>query len=95
MKEIPSSESIREMFYHYAANSHLAGSPNDHSLAQWTRDRLIEFGLQNASIETYYPYLNYPLDRQLSIVSGPPELLYQASLSETNEQDSSPTFHGN
>lgn len=95
MKEVPSSESIREMFYHYASNSHLAGTPNDQSLAKWTRDKFIEFGLKNASIETYLPYINYPIERKLAIVTGPPELLFEASLRETNERDSSPTFHGN
>ncbi|GAA5805488.1 hypothetical protein HPULCUR_011004 [Helicostylum pulchrum] len=93
MKEVPSSESIRKMFYHYASNSHLAGTPNDHSLAKWTRDKFTEFGLKNASIETYLPYINYPLERRLAIVTGPPELLFEASLRETNERDSSPTFH--
>lgn len=94
IKELPSSESIRDLFYHYASNSHLAASPNDHVLAKWTRDKFIEFGLKNASIDTYYPFMNYPIERRLAIVTGPHDLLYQASLRETNERDSSPTFHG-
>ncbi|KAG2196347.1 hypothetical protein INT47_010782 [Mucor saturninus] len=93
LKELPSSESIRELFYHYASNSHLAASPNDHDLAKWTRNKFTEFGLKNASIDTYYPFINYPIERKLAIVSGPQDLLYKASLRETNERDSSPTFH--
>lgn len=82
------------MFYHYASNSHLAGTPNDHELAKWTLNKFTEFGLKNASIDTYHPYINYPIERKLAIVSGPQDLLYKASLRETNERDSSPTFHG-
>lgn len=39
--------------------------------------------------------MNYPIERRLAIVTGPQELLYQASLRETNERDNTPTFHGN
>lgn len=93
IKELPSSESIRDMFLHYAAHPHIAGSEKDYELAQWTRDQFLRFGIKNTSIETYYPYLNYPLARRLAIISGPEDLLYEASLKET-EEDSTPTFHG-
>lgn len=89
IKDLPSSQSIHEFFEHYASYSQLAGNLK---LAKWTRDQFQEFGLQNATIETYYPYLNYPVRRELAIISGPQELLYQADLSEP--QDSTPAFHG-
>jgi hypothetical protein len=94
IKELPSSESIRDLFLHYAARPHLAGSDNDYELAKWTRNQFSHFGLKNATIETYYPYLNYPAARRLAIVTGPRELLYEASLRETDDKDSTPTFHG-
>ncbi|KAI8973339.1 hypothetical protein BDF20DRAFT_914797 [Mycotypha africana] len=92
MKDLPSSQSIRDIFLHYASHSHLAGSRKDHDLAKWTRDQFEKFGLSNATIETYYPYLNYPIHRELAIVSGPTELLYTAKLRET-EDDAVPPFH--
>jgi N-acetylated-alpha-linked acidic dipeptidase len=92
MKDLPSSQSIREMFLHYASNAHLAGTHSDYELAEWTRNQFHQFGLKNVSSETYYPYMNYPVTRQLSIISGPEELLFIADLEE--EKESTPTFHG-
>lgn len=94
IKEIASSDSIRELFLHSASRSHLASSSRDEELAEWTRKKFTQFGLKNASIETYYPYLNYPIQRKLAIVSGPEQLLFQASLKETNDPNETPTFHG-
>lgn len=92
MKDLPSSQSIRDMFLHYTSNAHLAGTRADYELAKWTRDQFQQFGLKNASIETYYPYMNYPVTRQLSITSGPEDLQFVADLKEPEE--STPTFHG-
>ncbi|KAI9483549.1 MAG: hypothetical protein EXX96DRAFT_536870 [Benjaminiella poitrasii] len=91
VKDIPSSDSIRNIFIHYASHAHLAGSHQDYDLALWTLNQFKHFGLENASIETYYPHLNYPVERKLSIISGPEELLYVAKLDET--KDSTPAFH--
>jgi N-acetylated-alpha-linked acidic dipeptidase len=93
IKDLPSSQSIHEFFEHYASYSQLAGSNTDLKLAKWTRDKFTDFGLTNATIETYYPYLNYPIRRELAIISGPQELLYEADLTEP--KDTTPAFHGN
>ena len=102
LKGLPSSEYIREYFHHYASVTHLAGSPNDKEQAEWTRDKFIEFGIEDTQIETYYPLLNYPVKRRLAIVDGPQELLYEAKLQETpgvaedvTDEGRVPTFHGN
>ncbi|KAI8646444.1 hypothetical protein BD408DRAFT_336816 [Parasitella parasitica] len=79
------------MLHHYASQGHLAGSHNDHELAKWTRDQFTKFGLKNATIETYYPFMNYPTERKLGIVTGTPDLLFLADLQES--KDSTPTFH--
>lgn len=94
MKDLPSTESIHNFFLHYASQSHLAGSPEDHQLAQWTQKQFIHFGIKDSSIQTYYPYLNYPTNRKLAIISGPPELLYEATLKEAKDE-TIPAFHGN
>ena len=92
IKDIPSSQSIRDMLHHYASQAHLAGSHQDHQLAKWTCDQFTKFGLKNATIETYYPFMNYPTERKLGIVTGNPDLLFLADLQES--KDSTPTFHG-
>ncbi|KAI8388701.1 uncharacterized protein BYT42DRAFT_244010 [Radiomyces spectabilis] len=99
IKAIPSSNSIRGYLHTYASVPHLGGSDNDFLQAQWTRDKFIEYGIENAVIETYYPVLNEPLVRRLAIVSGSDELLYEASLKEKplpgedERDDAVPTFH--
>ncbi|KAI8346163.1 hypothetical protein BD560DRAFT_12566 [Blakeslea trispora] len=92
VKELPSSQSIRNMFVYYSENSQLAGTGEAFRLAEWTREQLTGFGLSNASIETYHPFLNYPLERRLAVVNGSHDLLYNATLKET-EHDVLPTFH--
>ncbi|KAI7851318.1 hypothetical protein BDC45DRAFT_516272, partial [Circinella umbellata] len=102
IKRIPSSDSIREFFHYYASEPHLAGSHADKRQADWTRDKFEEFGISNATIETYYPWLNVPKTRRLAIVSGPEEFLYEAKLEEdpvpndpsTSHPNAIPTFHG-
>ncbi|KAI9303011.1 hypothetical protein BJ944DRAFT_166177, partial [Cunninghamella echinulata] len=90
--ELPSSESIKNFLHVYASESHLAGSQKDRHLAEWTRDKFIEFGIVDSTIETYYPVLNYPKSRQLSLLNGT-ETLYEAGLKE-DDKDATPTFHG-
>lgn len=99
LKVLPSSESIRAFFHQSASMTHLAGTANDKAHAEWIRDKFIEFGIADTTIETYWPLLNYPLQRRLAIVEGPQELLYEASLHEPplgpeTTSDSVPTFHG-
>ncbi|KAI9494175.1 hypothetical protein BDB00DRAFT_762385 [Zychaea mexicana] len=100
LKGLPSSQYIREYFHHYASVTHLAGSANDQAQAVWTRDKFIEFGIEDTQIETYYPLMNYPIKRRLAIVDGPQELLYEAKLQETPVAEDAtqrdgriPTFH--
>ena len=92
MKSIPSSDHIKNHFTTYASQVHLAGSEQDENLAEWTRQQWINYGLYDTYIETYYPLLNYPLQRRLAIVEGPEDLLFEASLQESNET-TQPSFH--
>ena len=77
---------------------HVAGTPNDHALAELVRDRLKEYGF-DASIVTYSVLLNYPKDVALRLVE--PEAR-EISLIESGEprdkdsysRDAFPAFHG-
>ncbi|CDH55564.1 glutamate [Lichtheimia corymbifera JMRC:FSU:9682] len=102
MYDLPVAENMREYLRHYTSEAHLAGSEGDKRLAEWTRDKFIEFGITNSSLETYYPLLNYPVKHRFGIVSGPEEFQYEATLTEdvVDEDETShtpdvvPSFHG-
>ncbi|KAI7876415.1 Zn-dependent exopeptidase [Lichtheimia hyalospora FSU 10163] len=91
-----------EHLRYYTSDTHLAGTHGDQLQAEWTRNRFLKYGISNTTIETYYPLLNYPLERRVAIVSGPVELRYEAKLVEdvVDEDGSSkqgvsmPAFHG-
>lgn len=102
MLDFPSKDNIREYLKYYTSEAHLAGTEADKRQAEWTRDKFIEFGISDTSIETYYPLLNYPVSRRFGIVSGPKEFQYEAELREdpveedptSHDPDVVPTFHG-
>lgn len=96
--EAISNTSISEWSYYYTHGLHLAGK--NLTMAQWTADRWGENGW-NSSLVSYQVYLNYPVDKSLS-VTYPNGSIYQPSLEEAVlEQDETtgypnriPTFHG-
>jgi len=56
---LPDADRIREAHRYLADEPHLAGSPRDRELAEWTRDRWREYGLEDIEIvehETLLPY---------------------------------------
>lgn len=100
--DLPNNDTIRAYLKEYTSVAHLAGSDNDKTQAEWTRDKFIEFDITNTTIETYYPLLTYPVKRRLAIISGPQEKRYEARLREetvdedetSKNPDTVPTFHG-
>ncbi|KAI7848657.1 hypothetical protein BDC45DRAFT_302747 [Circinella umbellata] len=102
MLDLPSNDTTREFLKIYSSEAHLAGTDADQRQAEWTRDKFIEFGIEDSKIETYYTLINYPLKRRLALISGPEELQYEAELREdvVDEDETSknpdvvPTFHG-
>jgi N-acetylated-alpha-linked acidic dipeptidase len=100
--DTPNNHLLRGYLEHYTSEAHLAGTDSDRLQAEWTRDKLKEFGIPNVKIETYWPLLNYPKKHRVAIVSGPSHLHYEAKLREdvasgdktSKRQDEVPTFHG-
>ena len=58
--ELPSAERIRKAHLYLADQSHLAGTPRDLELAEWTRDRFMEYGLEDVAITTHEVLLPWP-----------------------------------
>jgi N-acetylated-alpha-linked acidic dipeptidase len=54
------AERIRDFHKEYAAKPHVAGSPRDRELAEWTRDRWREYGLEEVAITEHEVLLPYP-----------------------------------
>jgi N-acetylated-alpha-linked acidic dipeptidase len=55
-----SADQIRDFHQFLAADPHVAGSPRDRVLAEWTRDKFKEFGLEDVSITEHEVLLPYP-----------------------------------
>lgn len=56
------ADRIRDFHKEYAAKPHVAGSPRDRILAEWTRDRWRDFGLEQVDITEHEVLLPYPED---------------------------------
>ncbi|KAI8062159.1 hypothetical protein BC940DRAFT_244639 [Gongronella butleri] len=101
MLSFPSADQVHENLRIYTSEAHLAGTESDRRQAEWTREKFEEYGI-DAEIATYYPLLNYPINRRLGLISGPEEFQYEASLREdpveedetSHNPDVVPTFHG-
>lgn len=59
---LPSAERIRTAHLHLSDQPHLAGTPRDLELAEWTRDRFKEYGLEDVQITTHEVLLPWPED---------------------------------
>ncbi|RUS21944.1 hypothetical protein BC937DRAFT_90923 [Endogone sp. FLAS-F59071] len=98
---IPNSVSLHNTLKYYTSTAHVAGTRNDYLQAVWTRDKFIEYGIADTTIEEYWPMLNYPKYRRVAIVE-PEYLKFEAKLREdkvdedktSGDQDAVPTFHG-
>ena len=57
---LPSADRIRDAHLVLAAEPHMAGTPRDRVLAEWTRDRFVEYGLEQVEITTHEVLLPWP-----------------------------------
>lgn len=95
----PDPSSIRATNKYYTASPHLMGQ--NLTMAEWTRDRWQEFGVDQSFINTYDVYTNYPKGHRLALYNST-QLSFEAGLEEraipedeTSAKDNRiPTFHG-
>lgn len=93
-----SNVTISEWAYYYTHGYHVAGK--NKTMAEWTADRFRDNGW-NASVVSYNVYLNYPVNKSLSVTysngSSFQPLLEEAVLDAddtTSYPNRVPTFHG-
>lgn len=76
---LPSAERIRDEHKIFAGEPHLAGSDRDRDLAVRTRDRFIEFGLEQVDITTHEVLLPWPEEVTVEMTAPVP---WRASMRE-------------
>lgn len=89
------NNTLHDWNYYSTHSAHLAGK--NRSMAQWTADRWSE----NARLDGYVPYLNYPVSHPLSL-TYPNGSIFRAGLEEavlmevetTSYPNRVPTFNG-
>jgi len=57
-----SAERMRTDHKHLASTPHMAGTPRDRELAEWTRDQFSAYGLEQVAITTHEVLLPYPVE---------------------------------
>jgi N-acetylated-alpha-linked acidic dipeptidase len=76
---LPSPDSIRDAHLYLADKPHVAGSPRDRALAEWTRDKFQSYGLEDVQITTHEVML--PLPEEVSVEMMQPRS-WRASMRE-------------
>ncbi|GBG25629.1 Transferrin receptor protein 2 [Hondaea fermentalgiana] len=66
---VPSADLARKWLRHYASTEHMAGTRGDLEMAEFTRDKMQEFGLERAKIVPMDALLSYPIERHIEVVS--------------------------
>jgi N-acetylated-alpha-linked acidic dipeptidase len=76
---LPRADRIRDAHRYLAGKPHLAGTPRDRELAEWTRDRFREYGLEEVDITTHEVLLPWP--QEVSVEMTAPRA-WRASMRE-------------
>ncbi|KAI8929242.1 hypothetical protein BC831DRAFT_444491 [Entophlyctis helioformis] len=90
---------LREALRTYTSQPHVAGTKGDEDAAEFTRATWEAAGLPNVHIKPYYPLLNYPVSRSLTLLEP---TRFEASLTEpaigedgtSHDENAVPTFLG-
>ena len=69
---MPSTTRIRSAHAYLADKPHLAGSPRDRELAEWTRDQFTAYGLEDVEITTHEVLLPWPEEITVEMVAPRP-----------------------
>jgi len=84
----PSTRRIEADHRYLTAEPHIAGSPRDRELAEWTRDQWLAAGLDSAEIVEHQVLLPYPRSASVAMISPRP---WHAMLRE--REDDPLAFH--
>ncbi len=76
---LPSAERIRTAHLYLADQPHMAGTPRDKELAEWTRDQFTNYGLEDVLITTHEVLLPWP--EEISVELTAPRV-WRATLRE-------------
>jgi N-acetylated-alpha-linked acidic dipeptidase len=69
---LPSADRAREYHRFLTEKPHLAGSDRNRELAEWVRDRWIEYGLEDVRIEEHEVLLPWPVDLSVEMTEPRP-----------------------
>ena len=69
---MPAATRIRSAHAYLADKPHLAGSPRDRELADWTRDQFTAYGLEDVEITTHEVLLPWPEETTVEMVAPRP-----------------------
>ena len=76
---MPSADRIRDAHALLSGKPHIAGSPRDRELAEWTRDQFASYGLEDVQITTHEVLLPWPLETSVEMLAP---RAWQASMRE-------------
>jgi N-acetylated-alpha-linked acidic dipeptidase len=76
---LPSPDRIRDAHRQLAAEPHMAGTVRDRELAEWTRDRFVEYGLEQVETTTHDVLLPWPEEVSVEMTAPRP---WRASMRE-------------
>ena len=76
---LPSAARIRSAHAHLSDKPHLAGSPRDRELAEWTRDQFTAYGLEDVELTAHEVLLPWPEETTVEMVTPRP---WRASMRE-------------
>jgi N-acetylated-alpha-linked acidic dipeptidase len=77
--DLPSADRIRDAHRLLTDKPHVAGSARDRELAEWTRDRFREYGLEEVDITTHEVLLPWPEETSVEMTAPRP---WRASMRE-------------
>ena len=66
---LPSADRIRDAHLYLADQPHMAGTPRDRELAEWTRDEFTRYGLDDVEITTHEVLLPWPEDVSVELTA--------------------------
>ncbi len=98
MLDTPTPQKTRRWLAHLTEEAHVAGTPQEKVVAEYVRDRLVEFGLET-EIVRYDVFLNHPKEVSLKLIAPVEEELSLMEDVLDVDKDSAahgvfPAFHG-